>query len=195
VDEDCLGPGLYLDYLNEVLNKIASEGRAAVVGKGANFVLRRENRFAVRMVAPLEIRIENICRTSGIPAKDARKRILNRDRRRERFVKKSFDRTRTDPKVYDLLLNVERLGADSAAEAIIAAYKACAAVKSRKRINFLQVFIANGILIKTGMPLAFYISADIISIQEALYPACLHAAKYGFRHSKCGPVLLFFLPS
>ncbi|MGD2100288.1 MAG: cytidylate kinase-like family protein [Desulfobacterales bacterium] len=116
-----LYPGIYMDHLLKVINTIAEHGRAVIVGRGANFILPPEKRFGVRVIAPLQIRIQNIVRAYGVKEEEARQRVIRREARRGAFVRKSYDADIADPENYDLTLNTSRMSIESAAETVTAA--------------------------------------------------------------------------
>jgi cytidylate kinase len=116
-----LYPGIYMDHLLKVINTIAEHGRAVIVGRGANFILPPEKRFGVRVIAPLQVRIQNIVRAYGVKEEEARQRVIRREARRGAFVRKSYDADIADPENYDLTLNTSRMSIESAAETVTAA--------------------------------------------------------------------------
>lgn len=116
-----LYPGIYMDHLLKVINTIAEHGRAVIVGRGANFILPPEKRFSVRVIAPLQVRIQNIVRAYNVKEEAARQRVIRREARRGAFVRKSYDADIADPNNYDLTLNTSRMSIESAAETITAA--------------------------------------------------------------------------
>jgi len=118
-----LYPGIYMQHLLKVVNTIANHGRAVIVGRGANFILPPDERFSVRVVAPLEIRIQNVARAYKVPAETARKRVIGRESRRSAFIRKSYNADISDPENYDLTINTGRMRIESAVEAVIAAVK------------------------------------------------------------------------
>ena len=104
--------------LMQVIGTIAKHGNAIIVGRGANFVLPPENRFRVRIIAPLEKRINCVAETFGIAKKEAEKRVLRTEADRRAFVRKYFHSDIRDPANYDMVLNTGTLSVESAAEAI-----------------------------------------------------------------------------
>ena len=116
-----LYPGIYMEHLLKVINTIAEHGQAVIVGRGANFILPAEKRFGVRVIAPLQIRIQNVVRAYGAKEEEARRRIIRREARRGAFVKRSYDADIADPENYDLTLNTGKMPIESAVEAVIAA--------------------------------------------------------------------------
>jgi cytidylate kinase len=121
VDKHYLYPGLYLEHLMKVVCTIAEHGRAVIVGRGANFILPPEKRFSVRMVAPLDVRIQNIARRFGVSAEEAKRRVIRRESRRSAFIRQSFNADISDPIHYDLTITTGNLSIESAVEAVIGA--------------------------------------------------------------------------
>ena len=121
INKQYLYPGLYLQHLMKVVCTIAEHGRAVIVGRGANFILPPQNTFSVRMVAPLDARIQNIARRYGVSDEEAKRRIIRRESRRSAFIRQSFNADISDPIHYDLTINTATLSIESAVEAAIGA--------------------------------------------------------------------------
>ena len=121
--KDYIWPGLYLEHLTKLVRGISKRGRAVIVGRGANFILPWEERFAVRVIAPLEKRVENIAVEFEASLEEAQDRVERRQSRRKDFVKNSFDADINDPLRYDLILNTGALTIQDAVEAIRLLYK------------------------------------------------------------------------
>jgi cytidylate kinase len=121
INDKYLWPGLYLEHLMKIVHVIGKHGRAVIVGRGSNFILPLQERFSVRIVAPLEVRIQNVAREYGVSENDAKRRILRRESRRRAFVRQSFHEDIADPLNYDLILNTEKLSIKSAVNAVIGA--------------------------------------------------------------------------
>jgi cytidylate kinase len=113
-----LWPDQYLKHLMKVIGTIGKHGRAVIVGRGANFILPREVRFRVRIVAPLDTRVQNVAREFGVSSEVARRRVLRAESDRRAFVRKYFHADITDPVNYDLVINTGTLSIDAAVEAI-----------------------------------------------------------------------------
>jgi cytidylate kinase len=69
-------------------------------------------------VAPLEMRVQNVAHDFHIKAEEAKRRVLRTESNRRAFVRKYFHADITDPYNYDLVINIETLSIDAAAEAI-----------------------------------------------------------------------------
>ena len=121
IKEHYLWPGIYLEHLLKVVSTIGKHGHAVIVGRGANFILPPDERFSVRVVAPLEIRIQNIARHYATSEKNAMRRVIRRESKRRAFIRQSFNADISDPNNYDLTVNTGKIGTGPAVEAIIGA--------------------------------------------------------------------------
>ncbi len=107
--------------LMQVIGTIAKHGSAIIVGRGANFILPPEKRFRVRIIAPLEMRVNRVAETYGVSQKEAKRRVLRTESDRRAFVRKYFHSDIRDPANYDIILNTGTLAVESAAAAICGA--------------------------------------------------------------------------
>ncbi len=123
LNKEYIWSGLYLEHLVKIIKIIAEHGRAVIVGRGANFIIRPKNRFSVRIIAPVDIRVQHVSRTYGVPESEAKKRILTRESKRRKFIKEAFGEDVENPIHYDIVLNAERLSTEAIAESIINAAK------------------------------------------------------------------------
>ncbi len=108
----------YLRSLVHVIGVIALHGRAILIGRGSNFILESDHGIHVRITAPLEQRIETITGLKAIPVDEARKMVQQIDDERAAFIRRHFHREIEDPLAYDMILNMARLGIDTAVELI-----------------------------------------------------------------------------
>ena len=113
-----LWPDQYLKHLMKVIGTIGEHGRAVIVGRGASFILPGGVSFRVRIVAPLEIRVQNVAHEFSVPSEEARRRVLRTESDRRAFVRKYFHADIIDPVNYDLVINTGTLSIDAAVEAI-----------------------------------------------------------------------------
>ena len=111
--------GDYFQHLSKIVNALGIIGRTVIVGRGANFILSPEKRFAIRVVAPEEVREKNVAFHFGVSLSEARKRIRRRNSRRKAFIKESFHEDIGDWKHYDLIINTARLDLNAAVETAI----------------------------------------------------------------------------
>jgi cytidylate kinase len=103
----------------ETLLKFAELGGVILIGRGGNIVTAKLPRVLhVRLVAPLDDRIERICRDDNKSPSAARKFCLDEELARTRYLKTYFNADINDPLNYHLIVNTSRVGCDNAAKLI-----------------------------------------------------------------------------
>ncbi|KPJ78935.1 MAG: hypothetical protein AMJ54_01415 [Deltaproteobacteria bacterium SG8_13] len=113
-----LWPDQYQQHLMKVVGTIGKHGNAVVVGRGANFILPPEGRLRVRVISPLEVRIENLVKQYGATASDAKRRIIRTENERQAFIRKYFNADIANPIHYDLVVNTGTLQLDQAVDTV-----------------------------------------------------------------------------
>ena len=121
VDNNYVYTGDYVSFLKQQVEIIGKLGRAVIVGRGANFILPPKDKFSIRIIAPLDIRIRNVSFKNGVSLAEAKKRIRNREQRRKTFIRETFHEDIADIMHYDLILNTARMDLETAVESIIGA--------------------------------------------------------------------------
>jgi cytidylate kinase len=119
LNNEYIHPDQYFRYLKEFVSILGRVGKSVIVGRGVNFILPKEKRFAVRIIAPLETRVKNVAFAFGVSLDEARKRIKNRAAKRSEFVKHNFHEDIEDSLHYDLIINTSRLDTESTVDTII----------------------------------------------------------------------------
>jgi hypothetical protein len=113
----------FVAQLTRILVASVKQRSAIIVGRGAQFILPREKIFAVRVIAPEMARVQRIMRLRALKEAEARMAVREIDKGRREFAERFFHHDATDPHLYDLVLNSQRLGIEGAAETLIAAMK------------------------------------------------------------------------
>jgi cytidylate kinase len=72
----------------------------------------------VRLIAPLETRVENVMEHRGMTRPDATQFIAQVDRHRKRWTRLMYDEDIEDPRLYDLVLNLEKASVPAAATVV-----------------------------------------------------------------------------
>ena len=121
VNERHLWPDQYLKHLMKVVGAIGTHGRAVIVGRGATFILPPEQRFSVRIIAPLEVGVKNVASNFDVSVEEARRRVLRTESDRRAFTRKYFHADIADPNYYDLVANTGRLSINAAQGAVVSA--------------------------------------------------------------------------
>lgn len=115
------GQARVLIGLRHVIQRIGREGKAVLLGRGANFVLRPWGGLRVRAVGALSERAEALARVEGTALDAARRRIEASDAAQRKFVRQAFQREVDDPAAYDLVLSPLALGLPASVASVLAA--------------------------------------------------------------------------
>jgi cytidylate kinase len=115
--------GDYCVQLKETLNNLAMLGKAVIVGRGANFIIPPEKRFAIRVICPRKARIKNVAFYHKVTLEEAERRITKREKRRKKFIKETFHEKINECLNYDLTINTQRMDLETCTELIIGAIK------------------------------------------------------------------------
>lgn len=110
----------YVSRLGQILLLATQHADAVIVGRGAQFILPREKGLSVRIVAPLEMRIERIRELKNLSRHTALKHIKETDEGRQAFIRRYFHQDVTDSHLFDLVINREHIDIDHAVEMIAA---------------------------------------------------------------------------
>jgi hypothetical protein len=118
-----VGEGAYVRHLVETLLSLGAHGQCVIVGRGAAQVLPAAATLRVRLVGPVEDRVQAVCQKFGIAPEEATRWVESTDGERVRFVKDHFHKDPTDPRHYDLVLNSSRFSVPECADVIIEALR------------------------------------------------------------------------
>ena len=103
----------------ETLLQLAELGSAILIGRAGNIVTANlPNVLHVRLVAPLEDRIERICRDDKKTPAEARRFCLEEEQARTRYVRTYFHADINNALLYHLTINTSRVGCENAARII-----------------------------------------------------------------------------
>jgi cytidylate kinase len=121
LDREIISHEKYLTRLNRIFLTAAKKGNAVFVGRGAQFLLPRDRGFSVRLVASESYRLHQLMERHDLPLPKARQLMVRLDRGRRQFVRHFFHQNVDDPHIYDLTINVERMGTEKTADLIVQA--------------------------------------------------------------------------
>lgn len=109
--------------IRKVITEIAMKGHMVIVGRGGAGVLQGcTSALHVRLQAPIEWRIREICRIKGVSGKDALKMAEETDEKRRALIEMVFGASFT-PYLFDLMLNCATLSMPEMADTVIALMK------------------------------------------------------------------------
>ena len=105
--------------ITETILQLAELGGAILIGRAGNVITAKlPNVFHVRLVAPLEDRVEHAQEFYSMTKKAAREFCLKEDRGRRRYLKKYFDADVDDPLLQHLTINTGLVSYDEAARIV-----------------------------------------------------------------------------
>lgn len=105
----------------QVIDDAVAQGPCVIVGRGAqSYLAKRADVLHVLCCAPHDALVERIMARDGIDHAAADSAVKARNREREQYVRRHFDRAWLAPEHYDLVVNTATLGIDGAVEAILA---------------------------------------------------------------------------
>ena len=104
--------------IRSIVRKYAEQGNCVIVGRAGCIIAEDiEKSLHVRIVAPLEFRINSVKNRMGISEKEAVKNVEETDKKRTLFMK-FFKGNKPDDEIFDLMLNREKLSNDEIVETI-----------------------------------------------------------------------------
>ncbi len=115
-----------LKLIELIILDFALKGNVIIYGRGGQDLLAEiRSVLRVRVIAPFEERVERWAEREWLDPERARMLVRRSDQQRAGFIKYYFDRDWDDPLGYDLVINTERLGEESAVRLI------CDGIKDR----------------------------------------------------------------
>jgi cytidylate kinase len=137
-------PKIYLDRLQSVIYEVAKKGNAVFFGRGSQLMLNSFNcAFHVLVTGSTEKRVERLMKEMNIEKEVAEKILQRSDQDKRGFLKFAFNEDWLNPRLYDLILNTDKLSVESAVKMTIDAarseeIKACG-VDSVKLLETLSL--------------------------------------------------------
>lgn len=113
----------YIRALVRIIRTIATHGAAVIVGRGAHYILRDEAVLRVRVVCPLDVRVQRYAEKQDLDLKQAHAFIQDMESQRREFVRLNFHRDVDLPSDYDLIVNSGSYTPDQLMNLISVAYR------------------------------------------------------------------------
>jgi cytidylate kinase len=112
----------YLRALVHAVGSVAAHGPTVFIGRGVNFILGPQRGLHLRIMAPVEWRLETLRLRRGIAEAEARALLERTDADRAAFIRRHFHREIDDPLAYDLVLNSASLSIARCVQTALAAW-------------------------------------------------------------------------
>ena len=108
-----------LKHIAETVHNLASTGNVILIGRGGNILAAKmPHVLHVRLVAPLEKRIEHCVEAYHMTHAQAGKFCPDEDHARKRYFKKYFNADIDDPLLYHMIINTGSVSYDDTARII-----------------------------------------------------------------------------
>ncbi len=110
----------FIEATSAVIRELAGNGDVVIIGRGANRILSDfPGVLHVAMLAPLEMRIDNIMTREHYTRSEAAKFVAELEEARIAFFRKFFKVHPNDPELYHLILNAGKIRHETAAQMIV----------------------------------------------------------------------------
>lgn len=121
-----------VEITEKLVGKYAEDGNVVILGRaGAAILGGRKGVLHVFLHASAEWRAQALAANQRIPVASAREQVDGTDRQRGEYLKAYYDREWRDPSLYDLCINMERVGVLGAVALIEAALRALGSLQTR----------------------------------------------------------------
>ncbi len=109
----------YVLAMQATLGELFEDGNGIYCGLAGQFLFQGLcSVFNVRLIAPLEYRIDAAISNMGLSRDDAIRYILEADDRRQKWGRQVFGADLANPDLYDLVVNLEHMNVETAADMI-----------------------------------------------------------------------------
>ena len=109
----------YLQAVETVVEKLANQDNIIIVGRAGQTILKdRTDTLHLRIISPLEIRIQRIVAVHKVPPQAARAQIEDSDRYRANYLRRFYNIDWNNPAHYHLVINTGKIDLDTAAAII-----------------------------------------------------------------------------
>lgn len=114
----------YLEAVESVIKGFAQEGDVIIVGRAGQVILQNHpGVFHLRVVAPMETRIQRIVDAHGYTPEAAKAQIEDSDRFRAEYLQHLYNIQWDDPTFYQMIINTGHMEMDTAAEVVCTAVR------------------------------------------------------------------------
>lgn len=109
----------YLRAVNAVVLELAGKGNVVLIGRAGQRILADfPGTIHVRLIAPLDLRIQRVAQEQNISSEAACAQIEASDQHRRLYLKRHYHVDWEDPSLYDLVINTGRISSQAASDLI-----------------------------------------------------------------------------
>jgi cytidylate kinase len=110
---------IYVDLLHQIINRLADEGNAVIIGRGSQYILRdREDAYHILLVAQKADRVKFMEEHYDLSPKEAALVVSRQDKRRMNLYRKFGREDYDHPHLYHLVINSSKQDLKKAADLI-----------------------------------------------------------------------------
>jgi len=110
---------IYVDLLAEIINRIAEEGNAVIIGRGSQYILKgRADAFHILLVATKEDRLKFLEVHYGLTPKEADLIIELQEKRRKSLYRKIGKEDYDHSDLYHMVINTSKQDLDKASQLV-----------------------------------------------------------------------------
>lgn len=114
----------YLQAVQDIIEMLAIEGNVVIVGRAGQAILQKDpDVLHLRVIAPLETRIQRIIKAHHVSPQAARAQIEDSDRFRAQYLKRFYNIQWDDPSLYHLVINTGNISLETSAEVVCSALR------------------------------------------------------------------------
>lgn len=113
----------YAHALCHSITMLAEHGDAVILGRAANVILGPRGGLHVRVIAPPEVRLQNLMRYMSMSLREAREHIDHCDEDRRRFSAEVLNADVDNPNDYHLVINTGRVNLQLGEDLIMLAWE------------------------------------------------------------------------
>jgi len=117
---DTAKPEKAFTHIKRVIAYFALAGNSIIIGRGGVAVAQNlPNTIHVRLIAPMEFKVRNLMNSMGLTSEEAAKRIIERQKERDKFIKHFTHLDLSDPGLYHLILSNDKSTIREMAEMVV----------------------------------------------------------------------------
>jgi len=114
----------YLESVQSIIENLAVTGNVIIVGRAGQAILQTNpNVLHLRIVAPLQTRIQRIVKAHGISPQAANAQIEDSDLYRASYLQRFYNIRWDDPTLYHLVINTGHISLETSAEVVCTAVR------------------------------------------------------------------------
>ena len=114
---------VFIDATTTVVKDLYQKGNVVIIGRGANYILAdTPGVIHIGLLANIDHRVDVVMQREHFDREEAQSHVEEVDRARIAFVRKFFKVVPDDPTHYHMVLNMDKMEAQTAAAVIVHAF-------------------------------------------------------------------------